>query len=187
MSRGRLPLDYLTLLNTSGFHPLILRPTRVTQYQATSLDQIWTNDTTIIIKSSIVLSDIKGHFPVFAHFIFSTDLPVVENHIQIRRRLCTKEAQIKLKTEFQLVDWSLLECIHDVNTLYDSFIDIVTRLYNQCCPVTIHKIKKTAHEKRYIYNEIKNEIIKKLWLQKLRYTSPITFRDLFKRQRNKVN
>ena len=187
MSRGRLPLYYLTLLNTLGFHPLILRPTRVNQYSATLLDQIWTNNTTTIIESGIVLSDITDHFPIFADFIFSTDLRVAQNHIQIRRRLCTKEAQVKLKTELRLVDWSLLEGIYDVNTLYDGFIDIVTRLYNRYCPVTIHKIKKIDLEKPYITNEIKNEIIEKRRLQKLCYTRPITYRDLFKMQRNKVN
>ena len=45
--------------------PLIDRPTRITTYSATLLDNIFTNVFDNKIKSGIFVSDLTDHYPVF--------------------------------------------------------------------------------------------------------------------------
>ena len=48
-----------------GFHPLITKPTRITSYSATLIDNIFTNDSEFRAKSGIIITDISDHPPVF--------------------------------------------------------------------------------------------------------------------------
>ena len=60
---------------------------------------------------------IKSLINSFLLILYLALICVLRKSYQIRRRLCTKEAQVKLKTELRLVDWSLLEGIHDVSMI----------------------------------------------------------------------
>ncbi len=57
--------DYLEDIFSSGFIPLITKPSRVTPYSATLLDHIYTNKHNIETASGIVISDLSDHFGIF--------------------------------------------------------------------------------------------------------------------------
>ena len=54
-------------LFTSSFLPLITRPTRITEYTATLMDNIFTNDIEQIesSKNGLIFTDLSDHFPIF--------------------------------------------------------------------------------------------------------------------------
>ena len=57
--------SYYDLLTSASFKPLITKPTRITETNATLIDHIWTNDlrNTSLNKSHVILTDITDHLP----------------------------------------------------------------------------------------------------------------------------
>ena len=57
--------EYLDMLLSLGFMPIITKPTRITDHTATLIDHIYTNTPEKLIKSGLCLADISDHLPVF--------------------------------------------------------------------------------------------------------------------------
>ena len=57
--------EYLDMLLSLGFMPIITKPTRITDHTATLIDHIYTNTPEKLIESGICLADISDHLPVF--------------------------------------------------------------------------------------------------------------------------
>ena len=60
--------QYVSLLYSYNYLPVLLRPTRVTSTSATLLDYIWSNDLFFVKNSGIVMSNISDHFAVFCEY-----------------------------------------------------------------------------------------------------------------------
>ena len=56
--------DYLNMLYSNNFLPLITKPTRLTDHSSTLIDHIYTNTINSLV-SGIVKIDISDHFPIF--------------------------------------------------------------------------------------------------------------------------
>ena len=57
--------EFINLIYSSNCFPCIDRPTRITDHSATLIDNIFTNDVCVDIKSGNLISDITDHFPNF--------------------------------------------------------------------------------------------------------------------------
>ena len=57
--------EYLNMLLSLGFMPIITKPTRVTDHTTTLLDHIYMNTPERLTKSGLCLANIFGHLPVF--------------------------------------------------------------------------------------------------------------------------
>ena len=57
--------EYLNMLISNGYYPLINVPTRVTDYSSTIVDHIITYDHTHNISSGVIKTDLTDHFPIF--------------------------------------------------------------------------------------------------------------------------
>ena len=57
--------EYLDMLISNGYYPLINVPTRVTDNSSTIIDHIITNDYTHNISSRVIKTDLTDHFPIF--------------------------------------------------------------------------------------------------------------------------
>ena len=72
-SEDKQTSEYLDMLLSLGFMPIITKPTRITDHTATLIDHIYTNTPEKLIKSGICLADIFDHLPVFCtmatHFL----------------------------------------------------------------------------------------------------------------------
>ena len=55
--------EYLDMLLTLGFMPIITKPTRITDHTATLIDLIYTNVPEKLIKSGLCFADISDHLP----------------------------------------------------------------------------------------------------------------------------
>ena len=58
--------EFLRGFVSEGFYPLISRPTRLTEYTGTLIDNIWTNNTVAKLGSGLITVRISDHLPVFA-------------------------------------------------------------------------------------------------------------------------
>ena len=47
------------------FHPLISRPTRITSYTATLIDNFFTNNIDNLMTSGLLFNDLSDHLPFF--------------------------------------------------------------------------------------------------------------------------
>ena len=57
--------EYLDMLLSLGFMPIITKPTRIMDHMATLIDHIYMNTPEKLIKSGLCLADISDHLPVF--------------------------------------------------------------------------------------------------------------------------
>ena len=57
--------NFIDLLSSNGFRPLILQPTRVTTSSTTLIDNIYINDIEANSKGGNVITLISDHFPQF--------------------------------------------------------------------------------------------------------------------------
>ena len=56
--------EYVNLLTSKSFLPVITMPSRVNKQSATLIDHIWTNKICDSYKSGIILNSLSDHFPV---------------------------------------------------------------------------------------------------------------------------
>ena len=87
---------FIDVLFSLGLFPLICKPSRITEYSATLIDNIFTNDLNNCFLNCLLINDINDHLPIFC----------MVNH------------------KFDRKDWNMLYNTTDENTLYDNFIDI---------------------------------------------------------------
>ena len=64
-SEDKQTSEYLDMLLSLGFMPIITKPTRITDHTASHIDDIYTNTPEKLIKSGICLANISNHLPVF--------------------------------------------------------------------------------------------------------------------------
>ena len=73
--------EYLDMLVTLGFMPIITKPTRITDHTATLIDHIYTNTPEKLMKSGLCLADISDHLPIFC--TIANTLPTVSFRVPI--------------------------------------------------------------------------------------------------------
>ena len=57
--------DFLNMLYSYGVFPQINKPTRVTSFSSTIIDNVFTNVLSMNAKSGILCNDISDHLPIF--------------------------------------------------------------------------------------------------------------------------
>ena len=57
--------EYLDMLLSFGYLPIISKSTRITDHSATLIDHIYTNVPQKVVKSGICLAGITDHLPIF--------------------------------------------------------------------------------------------------------------------------
>ena len=57
--------EFLDIMFSRAFFPLISRPTRITSNTASLIDNIFTNDVTNCAVSGLLFTDISDHLPIF--------------------------------------------------------------------------------------------------------------------------
>ena len=126
--------QYVSLLYSYNYLPVLLRPTRVSSTSATMLDHIWTNDLSFVQNSGIVMSNISDHFAVFCEYrgnIFTNGV----DYINVKRRLCTQANKDRLAQAISEYDWSSILTVNDVEDANATFASALQSLYNEHCPL----------------------------------------------------
>ena len=69
--------DFLDMILSLGFLPIITKATRITDHTATLIDHIYTNVPQKVLKAGICLADISDHLPIFC--TVANKLPVTDD------------------------------------------------------------------------------------------------------------
>lgn len=178
--------NFLNLLFSLGFYPLIDKPTRITNSTASLIDNIFTNVLNVKSYSGLIINDISDHLPVFC--ICSYDIVCIKEpkYIYIRRK--DEKAIENFKCRLSTETWNDVYSPDDVNTSYDNFISKFTIMYNDCFPVKKICINNsTKKDKPWITKGLKNACKKKRNLYKnfLKYRTLVAERK-YKIYKNKL-
>ena len=113
--------DFLELIYSYSLMPTIYKPTRITEFTATIIDNILTNSENII-KSSILVTDISDHFPT----TLSTNLDFVNTSSNVKRvaykRNYSNDYITKLKKKLKEVNWCDILDGNNADDDYNRFI-----------------------------------------------------------------
>ena len=84
--------DFVDTMYSHFFLPLITRPTRITSYSATAIDNIFTNNLTAYEQSTngILFADISDHLPIFSLQPEKLKLKDLTNIQRIKRDITTR-------------------------------------------------------------------------------------------------
>ena len=173
---------------SSGFVPVINKPTRITKSSSTLIDNIWSNDMTNIStsKSGILIEDFSDHLPIF-HI---TNSSKKSNNKNCEYQFVRKENDINIanmSSQLLVADWESVLKQNDVNKAYDSFLNIFSNIHNNCCPVKKvrnHKINDQAWLTKGLKNACKKKnLLYKLFLKNKNKESE----QRYKNYKNKLN
>jgi hypothetical protein len=127
--------EFLDIMYSNMFFPLITRPTRITSNSATLIDNIFTNNQDTYSFSGLLFTDISDHLPIFGYFCDQS----VENYgdasayVTFRDR--SKTNLLKFQDLLRNHRWSDIEGYNDPNYAYDSFHSDFLRKYNNAFPL----------------------------------------------------
>ena len=117
-----------------GLYPLIDKPTRITAYSATLIDNIFTNELDSTISSGLIINDISDHLPIFAICKYKDVQRTQSPKFRLIRK--TSDSCIAaLKDGLLTSNWDNVTNEEDVNMAYNHFIERFQTSYEKCCPV----------------------------------------------------
>ena len=112
--------QFIENIFSSGLHPLITRPTRITTYSSTLIDNIFTNELNLQVDSGLIINDVSDHLPIFQICKYKNLNGTKQNNIStIYKRHVTDESLAKLSSALQHTNWSFLFSIENVNNAYE--------------------------------------------------------------------
>jgi hypothetical protein len=165
--------QFINMMFSSSFIPLINRPTRVTKTTATLIDNIYTNRFEGECLTGILPVDISDHFAIFhIHYDKNKYMPTTQASSKIFKRIINNQNLTNLKTMAQNANWSSVYSLTDPNTAYDEFHKIFNTILHKSMPLTVIKPKD-------------NKIGAKPWLTKEILVAIQHKNDMYKRIRIK--
>ena len=164
-SESHLPTsNFLDLMYSCSFLPLIHKPTRLSKSTATLIDNIFTND--LLINSNtingIMLTNISDHFPIF-HIVQNYKCKL-EDCMMVRRVINEANTTMFIN-KLAECDWSDLLYQSDPQYAYDLFHETFNKFYNECFPTVKYKLGQ-RNSKPWLSNELKEMIKQKNRLYK---------------------
>ena len=134
--QSNIAKEYLNLVGSAGFNPLISEATRITETSQTCLDHIHINFSLPSTGGSIAI-EIADHLPVFSIF-YRIDQTPFPDTIEFRD---FKRLNIDLfKVELNEVDWSPVYHSSYVNKSLSRFLHIFNRVSNKHAPIKSVKV-----------------------------------------------
>ena len=129
--------EYLEMLISRGFLPIIILPTRIFDSSATLIDHIFTNIQSEIYQSFIIMSDLSDHFPViFVEHNHNNKLPTPPKLVrQINEKTIPKFCETLGQQKWENVyDISL-----SPETAFTNFYNVINNTAESCFPEILVK------------------------------------------------
>ena len=182
LKKSNIAKQYLNLVRSEGFNPLISEATRITETSQTCLDHIHINLSLPSTSGSIAI-EIVDHLPVFS-ILYRIDQTPFPDTIEFRD---FKRLNIDLfKAELNEIDWSPVYRSSDVNESLSRFLHIFNRVSNKHAPIKSVKVSNNR-SKPWITLGLKKSMrvrdeLYKQWLS----TRNLNFLSKYKKYCNKI-
>ena len=176
---------FLDLMYTNAFHPLINKPTRITSYSSTLIDNIFHNSFSSNQLSGILYTDISDHLPVFV--LSRTGMVPYEEPVSFEYRRFNDRSIGRFRELLQGFNWQELYNKSDSESAYNFFIENIQSMYNTSFPLTL-KLRNPKKKKPWISVAIKKSISKKNKLYKKYHRIPTLLNEIaYKTYKNNLN
>ena len=151
-------LNFINVMHSNSFFPLINIPTRVTDNSAKCLDQIWFNNFNIAFSGSFIV-DITDHYPIFTILNFVVDkkpiTKVFRDHSD-RSMECMSVEMVSLAEQYdQEIKYQ------NVNFKSEWFVGKLFDVYNRTCPKRSKTLSVKQLLKPWITGDLQQSINKK--------------------------
>ena len=146
---------YLDMLHSNNISPIITKPTRITNYIATLIDHIYTNNTNQMI-SGIATIDILDHLPTFC----IVDIPVKKQKFERYYRDYRQfDSELYLQ-DIKAIDWNSIYIeSNDLNEIATKSISTLQLIVHKHAPrKQIFQSKQKQFSKPWITNDILKSI-----------------------------
>ena len=151
----RMVQEYLDVVTTNNFMPLLILPTRITARSSTLIDHIYyyygKSSENQIMKSGCLISDISDHLPNYIMLfrnksVFPKDRPMI--------RIFSEKARDQFCAKLNCSDFnSICEC-KDANAAFSLLSSKITTAFNESFP-QVRLSRKRARDKKWITASLK--------------------------------
>ena len=125
--------NFVDLLYSNGFRPLILQPSRVTSGSATLIDNIYINDLEASSYGGNITSSISDHFPQFCTLNIFEKVSKTKN-VKYGRSF-KHFNQNEFETELKNINWEYLFTNKNCDEKFTTFFLAIERLLDEMAPV----------------------------------------------------
>ena len=150
--------EFVDMLSSNGFLPLITRPTRVTPTSATltCIDNIFTNNIADVshCMQGLLVTDVSDHYPIFH---INREFVLKENDLYVYKRLFTSSNKDSFHSAFSATDWNEMYRASDTQGAFDIFHNQLVTLFNKHFPKVKVK-RKYNNRKPWLSEAMKNSI-----------------------------
>jgi len=175
---------YHTMMS-HGFRPMITKPTRVTPNTATLIDNIYTNDISNIVQSSVIITAVSDHYTIYTKYT-TNDNPVNNNIQIINYRKFTDESLNNFKIAIEELNCDEIDSIDDACEAFNYLHNYLTDKFEICFPLKQKRITDRDIKKPWITGEILTAIKLKQRLSRKYTKYPLTYGADYRRQKNLV-
>ena len=177
--------EFLEIMYSRMFFPVITRPTRITSNTATLIDNIFTNNLNNFFVSGLMFCDISDHLPIFTLLLDQSKNSNETTWLSFRDKSINNVATFT--NRLANVNWDELSEYKDPDCAYRCFLDKYTTLYNDCFPLKKVKVKNVTLSNPWITKGLLKSIRKKNSLYKRFLAKPTSYREnLYKSYKNKL-
>ena len=171
--------DFINLMYSFSFLPLITRPTRVTDTSASLIDHIWTSQVETNTSNFILETDISDHFPVLSQFKFNN--PIVHPVIYKEIRIYSDSSIVDFTSELQHINWSPVLLSSDANESYNTFYKKFKDLYDKYFPIKRIRFNTKNDISPHVTPALRNSIKERNRLERLARKWPLTYREMYRK------
>ena len=155
--------NFINVLSSHSFYPTISKPTRITSYSSTLIDNILTNDF-LNHSAGILVTDISDHLPVF--LIIDQFKEKNQGERKYVRRDFNMNNVKCFNDDLNETDWNFLKSPNDIHDIYNTFLEHVQTLYDKNFPVQEIKCRYDKYKSPWLSDGIYNSIRRKNYLYK---------------------
>ena len=145
--------NFLDLLHSFSFLPLIDKPTRVTSSSASLIDNIFSNSLKSH-KAGILIADISDHYPVFCT---SDNLNLNQSPETIRYRPFTENNKQSFREALLVTDWQIVFNESRAQQAYTALSRVVCDAFNSSFPL-IERLRTKTDSNPWMTRGIKKSI-----------------------------
>lgn len=156
--------EYIDMLLTNNFMPVLVMPTRITANSATLIDHIYyfdgVSDKNIVtVKSGNLLVDITDHLPGYVLILrkakeHNADRPMV--------RIFSPKNINEFVHRLRVTDWSPVTSETDVNISFNKFMSTLSNSFNDCFRLVKLSRRRENDKKNGLLAHLKKVVLLKI-------------------------
>ena len=165
--------QFLDLIYSSSFYPLIDKPTRVTTHSSTLIDNIFVNSYNNH-TAGLLYADVTDHLPIFA-IDSSKGISAPESLSgAVKHRRINEQSIERFKETVSQYNWDDLYQLNNAEDAYNHFASALKTMYDLKFPIVVNR-RKSKPNKPWITPAIKKSIRVKNKLYKLSHRIPTVY------------